>query len=263
MIVAFFLLLLAGHMLADFVVQSDALVARKRDPSTRQRALGLHLLQVTVCHALFLEPVLTGVGTVTAFLVAFAHVIIDRVKLAAEQRGATPLRAFLADQGAHLLTLGVASWALVKSTQARFEQVGFEPASLGPVPVHDLLPLAVLVACLAFNARGVGFLVGEFLRRFSPPEPAAGFEQDGRASASAEEEIRAGRMIGILERTLLFLVLIQGAWGAAGFVIAAKSIVRFRELERRHFAEYYLLGTLASFLGAVVLAMFYLAFRRG
>jgi len=33
-----------------------------------------------------------------------------------------------------------------------------------------------------------------------------------------------------------------------GLVIAAKSLARFEDLKRRHFAEYYLIGTLASLL---------------
>ena len=33
---------------------------------------------------------------------------------------------------------------------------------------------------------------------------------------------------------------------AVGFVVAAKTLARFKQLDDRQFAEYYLLGTLAS-----------------
>ena len=71
------------------------------------------------------------------------------------------------------------------------------------------------------------------------------------------ELLRTGRVIGMLERVLLFLILVQGEWAAVGFVIAAKSVVRFPELNKRDFAEYYLLGTLASFLFAILSVLLY------
>jgi len=41
-------------------------------------------------------------------------------------------------------------------------------------------------------------------------------------------------------------------WGALGFVIAAQSIARFKELDEKGFADYYLIGTLASVLVALI-----------
>ena len=37
-----------------------------------------------------------------------------------------------------------------------------------------------------------------------------------------------------------------------GWIIAAKALARFKALEDREFAEYFLIGTLASFLLAVL-----------
>jgi hypothetical protein len=38
-------------------------------------------------------------------------------------------------------------------------------------------------------------------------------------------------------------------------VFAAKSMARFKQLEDRHFAEYYLIGTLLSFFFALIIAI--------
>jgi hypothetical protein len=46
--------------------------------------------------------------------------------------------------------------------------------------------------------------------------------------------------------------VLAGAEVAIGLVVAAKTIARFRLLDDRDFAEYYLLGTLAS-VGVAVL----------
>ena len=41
-------------------------------------------------------------------------------------------------------------------------------------------------------------------------------------------------------------LVLAGAEAAIGLVVAAKTLARFKQLDDRQFAEYYLLGTLAS-----------------
>jgi len=57
---------------------------------------------------------------------------------------------------------------------------------------------------------------------------------------------RAGRAIGLFERFIILTFVLLSQYTALAFVLAAKSIARFKELEDRNFAEYYLVGTLAS-----------------
>ncbi|MES1194726.1 MAG: hypothetical protein ABUL65_02450, partial [Opitutus sp.] len=59
-------------------------------------------------------------------------------------------------------------------------------------------------------------------------------------------EFNRGRIIGVLERVLLYVFLLQGQFGAIGFVLAAKAFTRFKALDDRAFAEYVLIGTLLS-----------------
>lgn len=70
------------------------------------------------------------------------------------------------------------------------------------------------------------------------------------------KELNAGRIIGILERIIMYSMIITGSAGSIGFVLAAKAFTRFRELDERSFAEYILVGTLFSTLYAVLLAFF-------
>ena len=55
-----------------------------------------------------------------------------------------------------------------------------------------------------------------------------------------------------LERLLIVTFVLTGAEAAVGFVIAAKTLARFKQLDDRGFAEYYLLGTLASVGVAII-----------
>ena len=59
-------------------------------------------------------------------------------------------------------------------------------------------------------------------------------------------EFNRGRIIGILERVLLYSFLLQAQYGAIGFILAAKAFTRFKALDDRPFAEYVLIGTLLS-----------------
>jgi hypothetical protein len=73
----------------------------------------------------------------------------------------------------------------------------------------------------------------------------------GYAVDGQEKGVAAGKYIGILERTLILILAATGNISAIGVVFAAKSIARFSELSKKQFAEYYLVGTLLSFLLAL------------
>ena len=63
------------------------------------------------------------------------------------------------------------------------------------------------------------------------------------------------RAIGYLERGLIFLVVLGGMAEGIGFLIAAKSVLRFGTVrEEAKLSEYVSIGTLASFARALVAA---------
>lgn len=70
-----------------------------------------------------------------------------------------------------------------------------------------------------------------------------------------EAEYNRGRVIGFLERLLIFFLVLTAQYAAIGFILTAKGITRFKELNERSFAEYFLIGTLlsATLAGAISL----------
>lgn len=68
---------------------------------------------------------------------------------------------------------------------------------------------------------------------------------------------KAGRIIGILERILTFVLILFGQYGAVGFIFASKSILRFRDTDSNAEAktEYLLIGSLMSFGIAILLGI--------
>lgn len=84
--------------------------------------------------------------------------------------------------------------------------------------------------------------------------PVAAQPPPGGIAVSATELAR-GRLIGVLERGLALTLVLLGQYGALGLLIAAKALARFRALDDRDFAEYFLIGTLASLLHALLVGV--------
>ena len=224
-------LLLAGHILADFAFQTRRMVEGKG----RVGWLALHVAVVALVQAVVALPFLSPRAFVLIAGLAFTHAVIDRLKAAAARPHG--LGSFLTDQAAHLVVLSVV-WVL------------WTPAPVWPAPLLPLFgavvapwsTVAVLAAAYAFNGHGGAAIVTAVLDRHRLDEVTDGI---------SEEERSRGRTIGILERLILLTLVIIGQWGALGFVIAAKSIARFKDLDQRDFSERYLIGTLASVLVAI------------
>lgn len=64
--------------------------------------------------------------------------------------------------------------------------------------------------------------------------------------------LRAGRVIGVLERLLIFVGLAASSWEILAGVVALKSVARYSKLDEQNKAEYFLIGSLTSILWAVV-----------
>lgn len=213
-----FTALLCAHALADFVFQSGWMVANKRKPI----AMLAHVAVVLVTAALTLgslHPALLGL--------AAAHLLIDIAKTFSGKRG---LGAFLVDQAAHLGSLlGLAFlvpglWATGAWAHAT-----------------DLPAGMLLLSGFILTTRAGGFAIGLLM------DPWAADAPGGLPGG--------GRTIGILERGLIFLLVLTGQAEGIGLLIAAKSVLRFGAVkDDLKVSEYVIIGTLASFAWAIAVA---------
>jgi hypothetical protein len=106
--------------------------------------------------------------------------------------------------------------------------------------------LLIIIGAYIFAIFGGVPLVGIFLKKFD-------------LSQTNSEESKglpgAGRMIGMVERGIILTFILFGDLTSISFIFVAKSMARFKQLENRHFAEYYLIGTLLSFFFAIIVAL--------
>lgn len=237
---AILLPLATAHVLVDFLIQSDDDVRRKTQPLV----LVKHGLLVGVLSYLLLG-LLTAWDLVLGVMAS--HLMIDYLKLRSAQ--GSNLSKFFLDQGAHFLILILFSWA---AAGGRYQHATPLWGSLFGYGYYRILTLV---------AGGVlSVYVGSFIVEYTFEELEGG-NQEGSPSIESEETPQGGRkklgfaeggkVIGYLERSLIFLFLLAEHPAGIGFLIAAKSIFRFGELmdtQRRRQAEYIIIGTLTSIL---------------
>lgn len=120
-----------------------------------------------------------------------------------------------------------------------------------PVSSTDWTDALVVVSCAVFLTGGATHVVRALLDSVSAkPEESRG--------VTDLPEYNRGRVIGNLERILLLLLALPGAYAAMVLVIGAKGLVRWSDLSgdgHEDFTEYFLIGSLVSLLLAVVGAL--------
>lgn len=110
---------------------------------------------------------------------------------------------------------------------------------------------------LVRNARPVGG------KEAVTDEKSGSSPQEGTAQEREARELKAGRVIGALERLLIVAGLCLGKWEVLVAVITLKTVARFPELEKQIRAEYFLIGSLASVLWALLCAVALLIYDQG
>jgi len=227
-----FIPLLAAHFVADFLIQSDESVQKKN----KIWNLIKHGLIVGLVSYIFLG-ILTAWEIILGIVIS--HVLLDAWKIKATK--GTHLSRFAGDQLGHLLIIFLISAAA--GGYKYLEYSGIWTNKFGPI----YLILLTLIAGGIFSIYAVSFLVELVLE-------SLGLKKEEEQGGGIKE---GGRIIGILERSLIFLFILVDYPAGIGFLIAAKSVFRFGELtspDRRIQAEYIIIGTLLSVLFGAIAA---------
>ena len=110
-----------------------------------------------------------------------------------------------------------------------------------------------------FNARNLLFVLGYVLVLRPTGALIGAVLTPWLASVSSKGSLKkAGTLIGYLERALILTFVLLDQWGAIGFLLTAKSILRFNDIkgdEQRSLSEYVLLGTLVSFAVSIAVGL--------
>lgn len=142
-----------------------------------------------------------------------------------------------------ILTQGVALYALALVASIADSGLVLSDGAAGPLIVFSGLWITV---------RWGGIFVAQAITPFTERMYGAPPSADGLIAERGMPKgfAAGGRAIGRWERLLIFLFVLANAPTAIGFLVTAKSILRFGEIrdgESQREAEYILIGTLMSF----------------
>lgn len=236
-----FVVMLVGHMLGDFYLQTDKLVKERKE---RYAAVVKHgvLYAIVAAAVMALGLPITGSSILLWAGVGFSHFLIDSSKYLYEKYTKELLpwvrkHLLIVDQCIHFAAFS-ACWAIWgRGLAVRW----FVAQEMNHLPA---LPVTLLLAVLCI-LRPIGIMIAESdLRHYRKTEA-----QDGAFKNS-------GRVIGYFERLIVFIFLLYQQFGAIAFVLTAKSVARFKEIEKdQSLAEYYLIGTLMSVGSAIIITV--------
>lgn len=221
-----------AHLLADFALQSKKMVQHKKRLKAKSWVLYVHCLLHGALVYIFSPDKTIWLIPV---IVAVTHFTIDLWKL---NRKDTAI-AFVADQFLHLLVL-IILWL-----------VWYQPPEWLQAHLTILTTntsIWIIISGYMFIIFPLAFILGFATSKWRD-------QITSRLDHSVITLTEAGKWIGIFERILVYTFVITNHLEGIGFLIAAKSILRFTDLKGdtvRKEAEYVLIGTLMSFTASIL-----------
>lgn len=219
------LLQFIAHLCLDYFFQTDRLAKQKNTIGFKSPFLYWHAL---ACFALAWLFSLQLSFVLAAAIIAISHFILDGFKRHLNNSRYFGRYAFFIDQAAHLAILVIVVVLFNKWH-------GINPSIEVSLNFKYLLIITGYLVCLK--------PANIFIREL--------FKATEIQVSSDNEMPNAGKVIGVLERILTLTFIIVSQYSAVGFLIAAKSILRYGNNETLK-TEYVLIGTMLSFGIAVI-----------
>jgi hypothetical protein len=221
-----------AHLLADFGLQTKKMVQHKIKLKARSWVLYVHCLLHGALIYLF-SPDKT-IWLIPA-IVSVTHFFIDLWKLSKKDSAF----AFIADQVMHILVLTIL-WLIY------YQPGGWWQTQLAALVSN--INIWIIISGYMFIIFPLAYVLGYATAKWRN-------EVETPITGSVVSLSEAGRWIGIFERILVYTFVITNHFEGIGFLIAAKSILRFSDIKGnslRKEAEYVLIGTLMSFASSIL-----------
>lgn len=222
--------LIAAHFLSDFFFQPTKWVDKRNTKHYTAPELYLHAAITTGTILVLCGPKLW----VVALIIGTGHILIDGAKSYMKQSTLW----FLADQALHLLII-LLSWMIY--TGYKFDDQSAIDLINNP---NGWLIFTGLIAVTFPSGKLIEFIT-------------AGWRKELEAQGKNEKNLaKAGMWIGILERMIVFVLVLISKYEVIGLLLTAKTLLRFNEKDRPEAkTEYLLIGTLISLVFAIAVGI--------
>ena len=213
-----FLSLVFAHIVGDFYLQTDKYCQQKETRKFKSRFLYVHAIIIGLLSWIMVPSCNFGLW---ALAIVISHFAIDAIKIFCPKG----LWSFVVDQLFHL--------GVLVAISTIYETARELPLQIIDIPGSFSIPLLVLAILLCLKPANI--LIKLILEKYQVGE-----------SVSCDNIKNAGALIGNLERILTIVFVLLGQFEAIGFIVAAKSILRFKDTDTAK-TEYVLAGTFLSF----------------
>ena len=213
-----FLSLVFAHIVGDFYVQTDKYCEQKETRKFKSWFLYVHAIIIGLLSWIMVPSCNFALW---ALLIATSHFAIDAIKIHCSKG----LWSFVIDQLFHL--------GILVAISTIYETTRDLPLQMINSPILFSIPLLILALLLCLKPANI--LIKLILEKYQVGE-----------SISCDNIKNAGALIGNLERILTIVFVLLGQFEAIGFIVAAKSILRFKDTDTAK-TEYVLAGTFLSF----------------
>lgn len=223
-----FVRLLLSHLLADFVFQTNSILANKKWFSKQM------LLHIGI---VFIVSFLLSFSLKIALSIAFIHWIIDSMKCSLQGKiSGKETYLFFGDQLVHLLSV-------------LFIWVAFEG-----IWVHLLNAVVKVTMSYSISLLLLGYVLVTWPLAYAMKFVLKGIDKTTQGTSNKKIE-QGGKLIGIFERIIILSFVYLNKYEAIGFLITGKSIIRFAQKEEGLRSEYVLVGTMISYAFSIVVGM--------
>jgi hypothetical protein len=271
----FFLIL--AHLIADFYLQTDEMVRGKR--KNLRKHLRHHFFMTAIVLIGFwifyfnFENILKKL-LFPLVLIVITHLLIDFLKIKLfdtmkmnNEENIKRLCFFVLDQLLHLGMIILACVLFFHEEISRIQAIFQQGRELG---FFNSVLFIIIIVVLATSVSGhiIKILLGTLPNQLLTFEGKYTFKNEQKETfvnksmgekglteeynypIFSKHDLSRGKLIGYIERLLVLVLTFYSAYPAIGFIVTAKSIARFKQMDDRNWAEYFLLGTLTSmFLG--------------
>ncbi|MGN8224344.1 DUF3307 domain-containing protein [Gracilimonas sp. BCB1] len=228
-----FLMLVLAHLLGDFLLQPTHWIEERRQKKWKAGPLYLHgFVHIALAFGALWMGGFSSVWFL-ALLIGGTHILIDPIKAFAKKKRLS----FFLDQLIHLLVIAL---SMLIISDFNFPEISISSIEWG------------VIVAFVFVTKPASILINQLLPDDWGPQPSA---KEIKAQQDDNGLENAGEYIGILERLLILGFILTNNWSGIGFLLAAKSVFRFSDLqkaEQRKQTEYIMIGTLLSFSLAIV-----------
>jgi Protein of unknown function (DUF3307). len=243
------LLQIIAHIFADFIFQPEKWCISKHEKGYRSFKMYWHFGIV-----LLMSIIMTFSSSfiLYALIIATLHLLTDLSKShieryiynkkstqSEEKKTYSNHYIFIFDQLLHLI--------VIYTCVSLYMCHNAVPFYLEYIDIYHLLIFLCFLLCLKPANIIIKILLSFLNLPFSPNTKKEEFQEN-------EDLERAGRRIGAIERSLALILVLLGQFTAMGFIITAKSILRYNNSPLGK-AEYVLIGTLLSFGIAMILGI--------